>query len=81
VRFALTNATETRFVITTNARQLRHMFNLSAASGPSGDTGVVYRATNEYKKIAPNISTEREPHATIWDTARRENVLWQGADS
>jgi len=56
VRFALTNATETRFVITTNARQLRHMFNLRCCQRAQWEIRAMFtELLNEYKKIAPNI--------------------------
>ncbi|MGE5580887.1 MAG: FAD-dependent thymidylate synthase [Bacillota bacterium] len=56
VRFALTNATETRFVITTNARQLRHMFNLRCCQRAQWEIRALFtELLNEYKKIAPNI--------------------------
>ncbi len=56
VRFALTNAIETRFVITTNARQLRHMFNLRCCQRAQWEIRALFtELLNEYKKIAPNI--------------------------
>lgn len=56
VRFALSNATETRFVITTNARQLRHMFNLRCCNRSQWEIRRLFRALQrEYQKIAPNI--------------------------
>jgi len=56
VRFALTNATETRFVVTTNARQLRHMFNLRCCQRAQWEIREMFTALlEEYKKIAPNI--------------------------
>jgi thymidylate synthase (FAD) len=56
VRFALTNATETRFVITTNARQLRHMFNLRCCQRAQWEIRALFtELLDEYKKIAPNI--------------------------
>ncbi|MEX0974744.1 MAG: FAD-dependent thymidylate synthase [Bacillota bacterium] len=56
VRFALTNATETRFVITTNARQLRHMFNLRCCQRAQWEIRSLFtELLDEYKKIAPNI--------------------------
>ncbi|MGB4393104.1 MAG: FAD-dependent thymidylate synthase [Bacillota bacterium] len=56
VRFALTNATETRFVITTNARQLRHMFNLRCCQRAQWEIRQMFNMLlEEYKKIAPNI--------------------------
>lgn len=56
VRFALTNATETRFVITTNARQLRHMFNLRCCQRAQWEIRQMFtKLLDEYKRIAPNI--------------------------
>ncbi len=56
VRFALTNATETRFVITTNARNLRHMFNLRCCQRAQWEIRHMFTLLlEEYKKIAPNI--------------------------
>lgn len=56
VRFALTNATETRFVITTNARQLRHMFNLRCCQRAQWEIRKMFtELLDEYKRIAPNI--------------------------
>jgi thymidylate synthase (FAD) len=56
VRFALTNATETRFVITTNARQLRHMFNLRCCRRAQWEIRRMFtELLDEYKRIAPNI--------------------------
>ncbi|MBE3519796.1 MAG: FAD-dependent thymidylate synthase [Firmicutes bacterium] len=56
VRFALTNATETRFVITVNARQLRHMFNLRCCQRAQWEIRELFtKLLYEYKKIAPNI--------------------------
>lgn len=56
VRFALTNATETRFVITVNARQLRHMFNLRCCQRAQWEIRQLFtKLLYEYKKIAPNI--------------------------
>ncbi|OPZ65173.1 MAG: Thymidylate synthase ThyX [Firmicutes bacterium ADurb.Bin506] len=56
VRFGLSNATETRFVITTNARQLRHMFNLRCCSRAQWEIRNLFTALLEdYKRIAPNI--------------------------
>lgn len=56
VRFALTNATETRFVITTNARQLRHMFNLRCCQRAQWEIrGMFTELLDEYKRVAPNI--------------------------
>ncbi|HHW19309.1 MAG TPA: FAD-dependent thymidylate synthase [Firmicutes bacterium] len=56
VRFALTNATETRFVITTNARQLRHMFNLRCCQRAQWEIRDLFtKLLDEYKRIAPNI--------------------------
>ena len=56
VRFALTNATETRFVITTNARQLRHMFNLRCCQRAQWEIRDLFtELLDEYKRIAPNI--------------------------
>jgi thymidylate synthase (FAD) len=56
VRFALTNATETRFVITTNARQLRHMFNLRCCQRAQWEIRRLFtELLDEYKRIAPNI--------------------------
>lgn len=56
VRFALTNATETRFVITTNARQLRHMFNLRCCQRAQWEIREMFTGLlREYKQIAPNI--------------------------
>ena len=56
VRFALSNATETRFVITTNARQLRHMFNLRCCERSQWEIRNLFNGLlREYKKIAPNI--------------------------
>ncbi len=56
VRFALTNATETRFVITTNARQLRHMFNLRCCTRAQWEIRRMFtELLHEYKRIAPNI--------------------------
>ncbi|MCR4425538.1 MAG: FAD-dependent thymidylate synthase [Firmicutes bacterium] len=56
VRFGLTNATETRFVITTNARQLRHMFNLRCCSRAQWEIRALFDGLlAEYKRIAPNI--------------------------
>ncbi len=56
VRFALSNATETRFVITTNARQLRHMFNLRCCDRAQWEIRDMFtKLLNEYRRIAPNI--------------------------
>lgn len=56
LRFALTNATETRFVITTNARQLRHMFNLRCCARAQWEIRNLFNGLlAEYKRIAPNI--------------------------
>ncbi len=56
VRFALTNATETRFVITTNARHLRHMFNLRCCQRAQWEIRNMFtQLLKEYKQIAPNI--------------------------
>jgi thymidylate synthase (FAD) len=56
LRFALTNATETRFVITTNARQLRHMFNLRCCTRAQWEIRALFNGLlAEYKRIAPNI--------------------------
>ncbi|HNV34090.1 MAG TPA: FAD-dependent thymidylate synthase [Bacillota bacterium] len=56
VRFALTNATETRFVITTNARQLRHMFNLRCCARAQWEIRALFDGLlEEYRKIAPNV--------------------------
>ena len=56
VRFALTNATETRFVITTNARQLRHMFNLRCCQRAQWEIRALFtELLDEYRRIAPNI--------------------------
>ena len=56
VRFALTNATETRFVVTVNARQLRHMFNLRCCQRAQWEIRELFtKLLYEYKKIAPNI--------------------------
>ncbi|HHY61804.1 MAG: FAD-dependent thymidylate synthase [Bacillota bacterium] len=56
VRFGLSNATETRFVITTNARQLRHMFNLRCCQRAQWEIRDLFDGLlREYKKIAPNI--------------------------
>lgn len=56
VRFGLSNATETRFVITTNARQLRHMFNLRCCTRAQWEIRNLFDALlAEYIRIAPNI--------------------------
>jgi len=56
VRFALSNATETRFVVTTNARQLRHMFNLRCCQRAQWEIRNLFtKLLDEYKRIAPNI--------------------------
>ncbi len=56
VRFALSNATETRFIITTNARQLRHMFNLRCCARSQWEIRKLFgRLLEMYKQIAPNI--------------------------
>ena len=56
VRFALSNATETRFVITTNARQLRHMFNLRCCQRAQWEIRAMFtELLDEYRRIAPNI--------------------------
>lgn len=56
VRFGLSNATETRFVITTNARQLRHMFNLRCCTRAQWEIRNLFTALlDEYKRIAPNV--------------------------
>lgn len=56
VRFALTNATETRFVVTVNARQLRHMFNLRCCQRAQWEIRELFtRLLEEYRRIAPNI--------------------------
>jgi len=56
VRFALTNATETRFIVTTNARQLRHMFNLRCCQRAQWEIRALFtKLLEEYKRIAPNI--------------------------
>jgi thymidylate synthase (FAD) len=56
VRFALTNATETRFVITTNARHLRHMFNLRCCQRAQWEIRRLFKELlHEYQRIAPNI--------------------------
>ncbi len=56
VRFALTNATETRFVITTNARQLRHMFNLRCCETAQWEIRALFKGLlAEYRRLAPNI--------------------------
>ncbi|MGE5559591.1 MAG: FAD-dependent thymidylate synthase [Chloroflexota bacterium] len=56
LRFALTNATETRFVISTNARQLRHMFNLRCCTRAQWEIRRLFSGLlAEYKRIAPNI--------------------------
>lgn len=56
VRYALTNATETRFVITTNARQLRHMFNLRCCNRAQWEIRKLFNSLlAEYCEIAPNI--------------------------
>lgn len=56
LRFALTNATETRFVISTNARQLRHMFNLRCCTRAQWEIRQLFGGLlAEYKRIAPNI--------------------------
>lgn len=56
VRFALSNATETRFVITTNARQLRHMFNLRCCQRAQWEIREMFtELLDEYQRIAPNI--------------------------
>ena len=56
VRFGLSNATETRFVITTNARQLRHMFNLRCCQRAQWEIRELFQGLlAQYKKIAPNI--------------------------
>lgn len=56
VRFSLSNATETRFVITTNARHLRHMFNLRCCRRAQWEIRELSTGLLEaYKSIAPNI--------------------------
>lgn len=56
LRFALSNATETRFVISTNARQLRHMFNLRCCTRAQWEIRALFDGLlAEYKRIAPNI--------------------------
>ena len=56
VRFCLTNATETRFIITTHARQLRHMFNLRCCERAQWEIRDLFKSLlEEYKRIAPNI--------------------------
>ncbi len=56
VRFALSNATETRFIITTNARQLRHMFNLRCCTRSQWEIRALFqRLLAIYRQIAPNI--------------------------
>ncbi|MEA4884322.1 MAG: FAD-dependent thymidylate synthase [Clostridia bacterium] len=56
VRFGLSNATETRFVITTNARQLRHMFNLRCCNRAQWEIRRLFDGLLcAYKEIAPNI--------------------------
>lgn len=56
VRFALTNATETRFVVTANARQLRHMFNLRCCQRAQWEIRQLFTTLlEEYRRIAPNI--------------------------
>ena len=56
VRFALSNATETRFIITTNARQLRHMFNLRCCARSQWEIRNLFRQLlTMYQEIAPNI--------------------------
>jgi thymidylate synthase (FAD) len=56
VRFALTNATETRFIITTNARQLRHMFNLRCCERAQWEIRQLFTGLlSAYQAIAPNI--------------------------
>ena len=56
VRFSLSNATETRFIITTNARQLRHMFNLRCCTRAQWEIRELFDGLlAEYKAIAPNI--------------------------
>ncbi|MEW6243190.1 MAG: FAD-dependent thymidylate synthase [Bacillota bacterium] len=56
LRFALSGATETRFVVTTNARQLRHIFNLRCCTRAQWEIRRLFETLlAEYKKIAPNI--------------------------
>jgi len=56
VRYSLTNATETRFVITTNARQLRHMLNLRCCRRAQWEIRELFMGLLiQYQKIAPNI--------------------------
>jgi len=56
VRYSLTNATETRFVITTNARQLRHMFNLRCCKRAQWEIRTLFDGLLlDYQRIAPNI--------------------------
>jgi len=56
VRFALSGGTETRFVITTNARQLRHMFNLRCCMRAQWEIRELFTGLlEEYRRIAPNI--------------------------
>ncbi len=56
VRFALSNATETRFVVTTNARQLRHMFNLRCCERAQWEIRALFRELLKlYRGLAPNI--------------------------
>ena len=56
VRFALSGGTETRFVITTNARQLRHMFNLRCCMRAQWEIRELFTGLLEaYREIAPNI--------------------------
>ena len=56
VRFSLSGATETRFVITTNARQLRHMFNLRCCIRAQWEIRELFLGLLQaYREIAPNI--------------------------
>ncbi len=56
VRFSLSGGTETRFVITTNARQLRHMFNLRCCMRAQWEIRELFAGLLQaYRGIAPNI--------------------------
>ncbi|MEW6725100.1 MAG: FAD-dependent thymidylate synthase [Bacillota bacterium] len=55
-RFLLPNAVETRFVVTTNARQLRHMFNLRCCDRAQWEIRALFcDLLEKYQAIAPNL--------------------------
>lgn len=72
-RFLLPNATETKIVVTMNARELLHFFQLRLCNRAQWEIRVLaYKMLQAVKPLAPNIFKYAGP------TCETEKICWEG---